>query len=291
MGYPDYPSNRIIVDGVDLTTEFGLILMDGYKLSPPEPKTHTIKINGADGVLDLTEALTGDVQYSNRSQSFVMYSFNDNQFEDTKRKVSNFLHGKAFDYVLTFDPGYTYHGRFSITEYSHAMYAYPGIVGAISIDIDADPYKFKEKKVYKINAAGGVKISFSSGRKPVRPTIEVARETLVSFDGMETLLQAGTWRLNNVVFHEGDNVMYLNSYLGEGDVLIDDHDTDTIATYADTMISDLLWKTDKKVSMKISERGDDIIKPFKNDSILTTVYCESADEDYYVYVTYDWKDL
>lgn len=291
MGYPDYPSNRIIVDGVDLTTEFGLILMDGYTLSPPEPKTHAIEIKGADGALDLTEALTGDVQYSNRSQSFVMYSFNDNHFEDTKRKVSNFLHGKAFDYVLTFDPGYTYHGRFSITEYSHAMYSYPGIVGAISIDIDADPYKFKEKKVYKINAAGGVKISFSSGRKPVRPTVEVARETLVSFDSMETLLQAGTWRLNNVVFHEGDNVMYINSYLGEGDVLIDDHDTDTIATYADTMISDLLWKTDKKVSMKISERGDDIIKPFQNDSILTTVYSESTDEDYYVYVTYDWKDL
>lgn len=291
MGYPDYPSNRIIVDGVDLTTEFGLILMDGYTLSPPEPKTHAIEIKGADGALDLTEALTGDVQYSNRSQSFVMYSFNDNHFEDTKRKVSNFLHGKAFDYVLTFDPGYTYHGRFSITEYSHAMYSYPGIVGAISIDIDADPYKFKEKKVYKINAAGGVKIPFSSGRKPVRPTVEVARETLVSFYGMETLLQAGTWRLNNVVFHEGDNVMYINSYLGEGDVLIDDHDTDTIATYADTMISDLLWKTDKKVSMKISERGDDIIKPFQNDSILTTVYSESADEDYYVYVTYDWKDL
>lgn len=291
MGYPDYPSNRIIVGGVDLTTEFGLILMDGYTLSPPEPKTHTIEINGADGVLDLTEALTGDVQYSNRQQSFVMCSFNDNQFEVTKRKVSNFLHGKALDYVLTFDPGYTYHGRFSITEYSHAMYAYPGIVGAISIDIDADPYKFKEKKVYKINAAGGVKIPFSSGRKPVRPTVEVARETLVSFDGMETLLQAGTWRLNNVTFHEGDNLMYLNSYLGEGDAIIDDHDTDTIATYADTMISDLLWKDDKKVSMKISERGDDIIKPFQNDSILTTVYSESADEEYYVYVTYDWKDL
>lgn len=291
MVYPDYPSNRIIVGGVDLTTEFGLILMDGYALSPPEPKTHTIEINGADGVLDLTEALTGDVQYSNRQQSFVMYSINDNQFEVTKRKVSNFLHGKAFDYVLTFDPGYTYHGRFSITEYSHAIYAYPGIVGAISIDIDADPYKFKAKKVYKINAAGGVKIPFSSGRKPVRPTVEVARETLVSFDGMETLLQAGTWRLNNVVFHEGDNVMYLNSYLGEGDVLIDDHDTETIATYADVMISDLLWKDDKKVSMKISERGDDIIKPFQNDSILTTVYSESADEEYYVYVTYDWKDL
>ena len=291
MGYPAYPADRIIVGGVDLTTEFGLILMDGYTLSPPEPKTHTIEINGADGVLDLTEALTGDVQYSNRQQSFVMYSINDNQFEVTKCKVSNFLHGKAFDYVLTFDPGYTYHGRFSITEYSHAIYAYPGIVGAISIDNDADPYKFKAKKIYKINAAGGVKIPFSSGRKPVRPTVEVTRETLVSFDGMETLLQAGTWRLNNVTFHEGDNLMYLNSYLGEGDVIIDDHDTDTIATYADTMISDLLWKDDKKVSMKISERGDDIIKPFQNDSILTTVYSESADEEYYVYVTYDWKDL
>ncbi len=35
MSYPDYPENRLIVNGVDLTLKYGLILIDGYKLESP----------------------------------------------------------------------------------------------------------------------------------------------------------------------------------------------------------------------------------------------------------------
>ena len=64
MQYPGLPNNRLIVNGVDLSTEYGMILLDGYTLSPPEPKTYTVDIPGGDGVIDLTEGLTGDVAYN-----------------------------------------------------------------------------------------------------------------------------------------------------------------------------------------------------------------------------------
>ena len=211
MSYPDYPNNRLIVDGVDLSVRFQMILLDGYTLSPPEPKTYTVDIPGGDGVIDLTSALTGDVAYSNRSQSFTFMVVDPDSFERVKTDVSNFLHGKSFDYQMTMDPGYTYHGRFSVTEYSHAVYAYPGLVGVFTVDIDADPYKSKGLQTYQLNATGGKMFRLESGRKPVHPVIECTQPCRVRWKDVVTVVPVGTYRLNDVLFTQGFNEIYINS--------------------------------------------------------------------------------
>ena len=74
MGYPNLPYNRLIVDGVDVSMKYRMVMADGYTLEPPEPKTYTIDIPGGDGVIDLTESLSGDVVYNNRHQEFTFTS-------------------------------------------------------------------------------------------------------------------------------------------------------------------------------------------------------------------------
>lgn len=211
MSYPDYPNNRLIVNGIDLSIRFQMILLDGYTLSPPEPKTYTVDIPGGDGVIDLTSALTGDVAYSNRSQSFTFMVVEPDSFERVKTDVSNFLHGKSFDYEMTMDPGYTYHGRFSVAEYSHAVYSYPGLVGAFTVDIDADPYKSKGLQTYRLNATGGKMFRLESGRKPVHPVIECTQPCRVRWKDVVTVVPVGTYRLNDVLFTQGFNEIYVNS--------------------------------------------------------------------------------
>lgn len=211
MSYPDYPNNRLIVDGVDLSVRFQMILLDGYTLSPPEPKTYTVDIPGGDGVIDLTSALTGDVAYSNRSQEFTFMVVDPDSFERVKTDVSNFLHGKSFDYQMTMDPGYTYHGRFSVAEYSHAVYTYPGLVGAFTISVDAEPYKLKGHMTYRLNATGGKMFRLESGRKPVHPVIECTQPCRVRWKDVVTVVPVGTYRLNDVVFTQGFNEIYVNS--------------------------------------------------------------------------------
>ena len=61
-------------DGVTFGTlhsrqDLGLIMTEKPKIGSPKPKTITAEIQGADGVLDLTEATTGEVRYSNRELS------------------------------------------------------------------------------------------------------------------------------------------------------------------------------------------------------------------------------
>lgn len=212
MTYPyGYPDHRLIVDDVDLSTEFQLILVDGYELNPPQPKFYTVDIPGGNGVIDLTEALGGDVAYSNRKQRFTFKCIYDKMFESTKTKVSNFLHGKHFEYKLSWDVEYVYRGRFSVISYSHFGLA-AGILGEIVIEVDADPYKYKETRTYGINGVGGELFHFASGRKPVRPIVQTSRPTIITWKGETTVVGIGTFRLNDVLFTEGVNELYVNTY-------------------------------------------------------------------------------
>ena len=207
MSYPELPNNRIIVNGIDLSIRFGLIMTDDYELSPPAYKSYQIDVPGSDSFIDLTSSVTGFPAYSNRSQVFNMVVIYPENFEKTKTDLCDFLHGKDFDYVLTLDPEYTYHGRFSVDKYSKAL-----DYGVIRIVIDAKPYKTKPPKTYRLNAAGGRMFSFVSGRKPVRPIMEVSTPTTVVLDGKEITVPVGSWRLNDVLFVEGDNDIYINSF-------------------------------------------------------------------------------
>lgn len=211
MGYPDYPYNRLIVNNIDLTNEFKMVLSDGYTLEPPEPKTYTIDIPGGNGKLDLTETLIGDTLYDNRTQEFTFYVIHPDSFEKVKTKVSNFLHGKSYDYHMTMDPDYTYHGRFKVTGYSHGAYS-SGIVGIIKVSIDANPYKMKPKQVFKVNAVGGVISYLPSGRMRVRPDIEVDSLTKIIYNNKLLVLPQGSWVINDLLFTEGVNEVYFNSY-------------------------------------------------------------------------------
>ena len=297
MSYPDYPNNRLIVDGVDLSVRFQMILLDGYTLSPPEPKTYTVDVPGGDGVIDLTSALTGDVAYSNRSQSFTFMVVDPDSFERVKTDVSNFLHGKSFDYQMTMDPGYTYHGRFSVTEYSHAVYAYPGLVGVFAVDIDADPYKSKGLQTYQLNATGGKMFRLESGRKPVHPVIECTQPCRVRWKDVVTVVPVGTYRLNDVLFTDGFNEIYINSR-----ELFNTSwaDLGSDGTYAMTWDSASSYRWDDIQRMD----GNIMDVPRQWSEISGLRWEELADKawadidfrteeapDTSVYLSYDWKDL
>lgn len=212
MSYPDLPENRLIVNGVDLAVRYNMVLLDGYTLSPPEPKTTTVEIPGRDGVLDLTESLIGDVTYNNRSMTFTFLIVDLEQFEVVKTQVSNALHGRKFNFEMTMDPGYTYTGRFKITSYTHMATWNHGICGYIEVEIDAEPYKLKSHYVYNLNATGGAMFQLPSGRKKVHPIVELTSPARIRFKNVVYRIGAGRFQLNDVLFEEGLNDIYINSY-------------------------------------------------------------------------------
>lgn len=301
--YPGYPDNRLIVGGVDLTTTYRMVLIDGYVLSPPEPKTYMVDIPGGNGVIDLTDSLTGDVLFSTRHQEFTFKLMFPEDFEKVKTQVSNFLHGKEFDYKITMDPAYTYHGRFSITSYSHEMYD-EGKLGEIVISITAEPYKMLETKTYVLDAPGGRWFTFLSGRKPVRPIIETNYPTLIRWKDKVVELGIGTYRLNDVLFTEGSNLIYINTYKvydTRWENLMKDGSNES--TWND--VSDLTWDELQRIRIGASElsatlwddlsgkRWDDLTNNnvHWNDFWKNEILGNENQSKTKAYLQYDWGDL
>lgn len=296
MSYPSYPDNRLIVNGVDLSTEFGLILADGYTLKPPTPKTYTVEIPGGNGKLDLTDSLLGDTAYNNREQEFTFYVIDPSNFEETKTKVSNFLHGKAYDYIMTMDPDYTYHGRFTVSETSHSMYNV-GIVGSIDIKVDGKPFKIKRTQVVKANAIGGILVTLESGRMRVRPIIETSGLVRVIFNNKQYMLQQGSWAINDILFRDGLNYIYFNSYdirsLKWGDLKTNSITWGDLKTryifewYKSNGDGTYVMKTWFDLYKK-NKTWDDLKDQTWADQMYMSDVTETVDN---VYVEYEWGDL
>lgn len=200
---------RIKVEGVDLADAFGATVLYDFTLGSPEPKAYTVDIPGGDGVIDLTEALTGDVAYKRRSQTFNL-AFGLDDFEETRTRLLSFLHGRARDYELSIDPGYTYHGRFSVGAPEYKGRGASG-VAVVPVSVDADPYKLRERRSYRLNATGGRMYRLESGRRPVHPTIECDSACWVTWRGKTITVPPGAFVLRDVVFREGWNEIYVNS--------------------------------------------------------------------------------
>ena len=84
-------------------------------ITPPEVKTHYIDVPGADGSLDLTEALTGYPTYGDRKGAFA-YQFYAPKSEwfNIYNDIVHDLNGKSADVILDEDSQYYYKGRLTV---------------------------------------------------------------------------------------------------------------------------------------------------------------------------------
>lgn len=113
--------------------------------NPPSVKTKILDIPGGDGIIDLTESLTGYPVYNNREGSFEFIVLNDfcqpidsyEEWYETYSKIMDFLHGQSMKATLEDDPEYYYEGRFAVNSWkSDKNYS------KIVIDYSVGPYKW-----------------------------------------------------------------------------------------------------------------------------------------------------
>lgn len=98
--------------------DWGLTLRSRPVISPPIPKTLYVDIAGADGVLDLTNALTEDVKYENRKMTFEFNVLDArNRWSTIYSDILDHLHGQSMKVILDEDPTYYYEGRLQVNEW------------------------------------------------------------------------------------------------------------------------------------------------------------------------------
>ena len=195
----------MVVAGHDLYEEYGMVMEDGFVLSPPKVKEYLIDRVGGDGAIDLTGAFD-DVFYEDREQEFVFGIINPSDFEAAKTRVSSFLHGQEHDYTLTFDPGYIYHGRFFVDEYYSKMH-----IGRIKVKVRAQPYKSAGVRVHEVDAQAGAYVELHPGRGSVSPVFESKMPIHVMANGVDVTLPAGSHKAVGLTVRAGKSNVYVNT--------------------------------------------------------------------------------
>lgn len=191
--------------------DWGLILTS-QNIGVPAPKTNYVDIPYADGSLDLTQALTGEVSYSNRSGSFdfdLIKAPADRQ--SLINEITNYLHGRVFDLTLPDEPQYLYRSRLSVNSVKTSMILNKLVVSAVS-----EPYKLKlEDTVQNVVVTDVVQtITCSNERMRVVPKIKTDAEITIEFKDQTFTMNAGTHQLLGIVFTQGDNELKISGTVG-----------------------------------------------------------------------------
>ena len=119
--------------------DWGLWLLNKPDIQPPEVKSVILDIPGADGVLDLTESLTGEVQYGTRKIEMELHLVDAvNRWTGIYSKISNYLHGRQMRIVFDDDKAYYWEGRVYVKSWKSSR-----LHGIIALEAEVDPYKYE----------------------------------------------------------------------------------------------------------------------------------------------------
>lgn len=119
--------------------DYGMYPSTRFNMLPPEVKDNYIEIPGSDGELDMTQALTGFVNYGNRefTQDYIVVGGRDN-WSNVYSTLLNDIHGKKMRVVFDEDPYYFYVGRLKVDEWQSNRQS-----SIITIKGTFEPYKYE----------------------------------------------------------------------------------------------------------------------------------------------------
>lgn len=196
--------------------DFGLVIEE-REVSAPEPKTHFVEIDGADGSLDFTEAF-GNVKYKRRKLKYKVVSLASRaEFWSKFTEIQNALHGREFSIIDDEDPEYYYIGRVVIDKWSIDK-----VVGSFNMEVDAEPYKYHLYETQRVDdITGTMSLVYKNDRMRVNPTIRVSSPMTIVFEGKTLSINSSDvdkdFVSTGIIFKEGNNVLQVT---GEGKLTI-----------------------------------------------------------------------
>lgn len=186
------------------------IVLTSVDIPLPEPKRTTVEVQGADGLIDLSTVLTGDVTYNNRAITLNFEMMDTSNYYDLMSEISNYLHGKIVTFTLSRDSNFYYKGSASINSWECNRQQ-----GLIVIHIDAEPYKYEVDETIIDITLSGEKAYFNlpNLRKRVCPTLTATGDVYIYGDEiLPHKLKQGEQQILSLMLNEGDNI-----WLFEGD--------------------------------------------------------------------------
>lgn len=224
--------NGVMIGEKHSYRDFGLILSSKV-IGPPEPQTKFVAVPMRDGSLDLTESLTGDVRFKDRTITMTFSVIDPvNMWSARVSEIENYLHGKRFRIIFDDDCAFYYVGRVEANSWK-SQKGY----GKLVIEGTCEPYKYDVQstsedwlwdvfdfetgyihEASEVVVDGQADIVIIGKRKQTYMTITASAEMTMEYAGMTFIIKEGTQKLYDVLLPEGENVL---TFKGNGTVTVD----------------------------------------------------------------------
>lgn len=180
------------------------LVMTAKDLPAPQIQTYTVEVPGRNGLLDLSEFLTGEPTYSNRTLTFDFIG--DGSRATVLSLIDKMLsyHGRNITVTTDDFPGWYYTGRAEITYVDSGHYV------NFTLKVNAQPFSFAltpTTYTCKSTSTEGETINLHNRGVTVYPTVTVDMEAII-IKGETTIHLsggAGTYSLDGLKLVNGDN--------------------------------------------------------------------------------------
>lgn len=196
-----------VLDKYNTFYDWDLILTE-KSITPPEPNTHYINIDGMSGSLDLSEALTGEITYKDRiiSASFWTDVGNVKSRDKLLKRIVSILHGKKIRIIEPDDTDRYFVGRIKIKSYSNTL---PFMT--FTIEATCEPYRYAlTDTVRTVDLKANDKMDVviqNAGAKTLSPMIRVTSAVNITCKDVSVQLEQGTYKISDIKLQQGFNII------------------------------------------------------------------------------------
>jgi hypothetical protein len=212
--------------------DLGLILSK-KEISPPVPQTKLVTVPMRDGSIDMTESLTDDVKYNDRTITMTFSMILPQADWSSKLSyVENCIHGQKMNIIFDDDAGFYYVGRVTVDKFSSKKSIGTVVVKAIvepfkydllstAVDWEWDTFSFENGLINEMGqlvVSGTTTVTLLCRRKRMFPIFTASTAMTVTYKGETFNLRAGTQKIYDIFLCEGENSL---TFKGNGTVTID----------------------------------------------------------------------
>lgn len=196
-----------VIDKYNTYYDWSLFLT-AKQIALAEPKTNYVELDGASGSLDMTEALSGEVTYKDRTISATFWTSEGDLASRGRllRNIYTALHGKKVKIIEPDDTDHYFYGRVKVVP-SVNNRAY------LEFEIEAvcDPWRYANVESVRTATVKSQAVTNlvlrNNGSKTLCPEIDVVGTVKVGYNGVTTSLTTGTYKISDIKLKSGVNVI------------------------------------------------------------------------------------
>lgn len=184
------------------------LILTAKDITPPEPKINYVNLDGMSGTLDLSESLTGEVTYEDRTITASFWT-DEGSYKDRERllrEITTALHGKKIRIIEPDDPEHYFYGRVKIKSRENNL-AY----AEFTIEAVCEPWRYSiydtVRRIEVNNQNAADLVIHNNGVKTLCPVITVTGSVNIVYNGVTTPLTAGSYKITTIKLYQGVTVI------------------------------------------------------------------------------------